>query len=92
MRKDTRKLPIYTGKRLFEEFDEFDRYRYSAFVTNEHQSGEIIALIMVLIIALIIYRSYLQKCKANRKLSEQNEIISIPKAEKKCCSLKFITE
>ena len=40
VRKDTGKLPKSSGKLLFQAFEEFERYRYSGFVTNEHLSGE----------------------------------------------------
>lgn len=42
VRKDIDKLPKSAGKSLFPEYDEFNRFRYSAFVTNMAVSGDLV--------------------------------------------------
>jgi len=42
VRKDADKLPKSGGKSLFPEYDEFRRFRYSAFVTNMAMSGDLV--------------------------------------------------
>jgi hypothetical protein len=42
VRKDAEKLEKSAGKSLFPEYDEFSKYRYSAFVTNSTLSGDLV--------------------------------------------------
>lgn len=42
VRKDSEVLPKSGGKTLFPEYDDFSKYRYSAFVTNTNLSGELV--------------------------------------------------
>lgn len=42
VRKDSEKLPKSCGKSLFKEYDDFEKYLYSAFVTNTDLSGELV--------------------------------------------------
>lgn len=61
VRKDATKLEKSGGKTLFPEYDEFSKYRYSAFVTNSELSGE------------LVWQLYKQRADAENQIKELKE-------------------
>lgn len=61
VRKDASKLEKSGGKTLFPEYDEFSKYRYSAFVTNSKLSGD------------LIWQLYKQRANAENQIKELKE-------------------